>query len=174
MLDLASLDGVDPDEQERVLLHELGEYQPELLERPRIVLGTKADIVPDVGPFVAGRPERLVISAVTGDGVRKAVGAMAAAVHEARQREERQEGVVLLRPQPTGAMVERVGEHEYRVHGRDVERVVALNDVSTFEATAYISHRLERLGVNRLLARAGAQDGDVVWIGAFSFEYKGD
>ena len=38
--------------------------------------------------------------------------------------------------------------------------------------TAYIGHRLERLGVNKLLARAGAADGDVVWIGEFSFEYR--
>ena len=56
--------------------------------------------------------------------------------------------------------------------GRDVERVVALNDVTTHEATAYISHRLDRLGVHRQLARAGAADGDVVWIGDFSFEYR--
>jgi GTP-binding protein len=174
MLDLASPDGVDPDEQERILLHELGEYEPELLDRPRIVLGTKADIVPDVDAFVDQRPERVVVSAVTGSGLPKAVGAMASAVHEARESEERQEGVVLLRPQATGAKVERVAENEYRILGRDVERVVALNDVSTFEATAYISHRLERLGVNKLLAKAGAQDGDVVWIGTFSFEYRGD
>ena len=69
-------------------------------------------------------------------------------------------------------MVERLDEHEFRVTGRDVERVVALNDVSTHDAVAYISHRLERLGVDKLLARAGAADGDVIWIGDFSFEYK--
>ena len=33
-------------------------------------------------------------------------------------------------------------------------------------------YRLDRLGVNKLLARAGAADGDVVWIGDFSFEYR--
>ena len=153
--------------------HELGEYKPELLERPRIVLGTKADLVPDADAFLADRPGGSSISAVTGDGVRKAVGAMASAVHEARENEERQEGVVLLRPQPTGAKVERVAENEYRVVGRDVERVVALNDVSTFEATAYISHRLERLGVDKLLSKAGAQDGDVVWIGTSASSIAG-
>ena len=63
---------------------------------------------------------------------------------------------------------------EFRVAGRDVERAVALNDVTTADATAYVDHRLKRLGVNRLLARAGAADGDVVWIGDFSFEYRTD
>ena len=52
--------------------------------------------------------------------------------------------------------------------------MVALNDITSQDAAAYISHRLDRLGVNRLLARAGAADGDVVWIGEFSFEYHQD
>ncbi len=30
------------------------------------------------------------------------------------------------------------------------------------------------MGVLRMLARAGVQDGDVVWIGEFSFEYQPD
>jgi GTP-binding protein len=80
--------------------------------------------------------------------------------------------VVLLRPVPEGAAVAREGEHEFRVRGRDVERVVALNDITSPDAAAYIDHRLDRLGVNKLLARAGAADGDIVWIGEFSFEYR--
>jgi GTP-binding protein len=44
LVDLASVEGRDPLEQERVLLDELGCYRPELLERPRLVVGTKADV----------------------------------------------------------------------------------------------------------------------------------
>jgi GTP-binding protein len=172
LVDLAALDGVPPREQERVLLQELERHRPDLVTRPRIVAGTKADLVTDVADFGADGESRLVISAVTGDGVRRLVGAMAAAVHEARQSEVPREGVVLLRPVAAGSQVERVSEHEFRVSGRDAERAVALNDVTTHEAASYISHRLERLGVNKQLARAGAEDGDVVWIGDFSFEYR--
>ncbi|MDF2732669.1 MAG: obg [Desertimonas sp.] len=172
LVDLAALDGTTSAEQERVLLEELASYRPELLARPRLVVGTKADLVVDVDQFGGDGDTRLVISAVTGDGVRRLVGAMAAAVHEARAQTAKREGVVLLRPAARGSLVERVGDHEFRVSGRDVERTVALNDVSTQEATAYISHRLDRLGVHKQLARAGATDGDVVWIGDFSFEYR--
>jgi len=170
MLDLAPVDGVGPDEQERILLNELGQYRPELLERPRLVVGTKADLVatdavPD-GRFDA------VISAVTRDGVRPLVGQLASLVHESRSAEPLEEGMVVLRPEPTGAVVEKTDDGEFVVVGRDVERVVALNDVTTPEALAYIDQRLERLGVLRLLARAGVTDGDVVHIGEFSFEYR--
>ena len=53
----------------------------------------------------------------------------------------------------------------------EVERVVALNDVTTHEALAFIDARLKKLGVSRALQRAGAVEGDVIHIGAFSFDY---
>ena len=44
LLDLAPVDGRDPAEQEAILLDELERYRPELLDRPRVVVGTKADV----------------------------------------------------------------------------------------------------------------------------------
>ncbi len=173
MLDLASVEGVTPAEQERTLLAELGAYRPELLERPRIVVGTKADAVQAEELELLGWTGS-VVSAVTGAGVRELVGRMATLVHEARGDFPEREGVVVIRPETTGAAVERLDENEFRLVGREVERVVALNDVTTPEALAYIDERLERLGVNRMLTRAGVSDGDVVWIGEFSFEYRSD
>ena len=57
---------------------------------------------------------------------------------------------------------------------RDVERVVALNDVTTPTALGYIDHRLKQMGVHKMLNRAGVSEGDIVWIGEFSFEYQPD
>ena len=171
LVDLAPLDGVGPDEQLRILETELGAYRPELLERPRLVVGTKADLV---DPDDLSDWEYPVISAVTQQGVRQLVGSLAQLVESARAAEPRPTGTVIMRPEPRGASVERIGEGEFRVVGRDVERVVALDDVTTPDALSYIDQRLGRLGVPRLLERAGATDGDIVWIGEFSFEYRSD
>ncbi|MEL0075797.1 MAG: GTPase ObgE, partial [Ilumatobacter sp.] len=135
MLDLASVEGVTPAEQERTLLAELGAYRPELLERPRIVVGTKADAVQAEELELLGWTGS-VVSAVTGAGVRELVGRMATLVHEARADFPEREGVVVIRPETTGAAVERLDENEFRLVGREVERVVALNDVTTPEALA--------------------------------------
>jgi len=165
MVDLAAIDGVDPHEQERVLLQELAAYQPELLERPRLVVGTKSD-------SAVYDWEGEQISAITNQGIRELVGRLATMVQRARQAEPEAEGVVIIRPHADGARVERLGDHEFRLIGRQVERIVALNDVSTPEALSYIDHQLQRIGVPRLLTRAGATAGDTVWIAKFSFEYR--
>jgi GTPase len=168
MVDLAATDGVSPAEQERILLKELGDYDPEMLERPRVVVGTKNDIGADTewdGPR---------ISAFTTEGVRTLVSTMAQLVSQARQAQPEQEGIVIIRPDVDGSVVERLEPGEYRVRGRDVERAVALNDVTTPEALNWIDDRLKKLGVDRLLSRAGASEGDIVWIGEFSFEYEPD
>jgi len=165
MLDLNDIEGPDPYEQERILLNELGQYQPDMLDRPRVVVGTKSD-------SAIFDWDGMAISSVTNQGVRELVQKMSELVHQARQAQPESEGIVIIRPEPEGARVERVDEREFRLVGKQVERVVALNDVTTPEALSYIDFQLKRLGVPKMLAKAGARDGDVVWIAGFSFEYQ--
>src|SRR3954470_15454294 len=44
LLDLAPVDERSPEEQEKILLDELGRYRPDLLERPRLTVGSKSDV----------------------------------------------------------------------------------------------------------------------------------
>lgn len=171
LIDLAAVDGLPPEEQEEILLRELGAYEPELLTRPRLIVGNKIDIAE---PSVVAGWEGLTMSGVTQQGVRNVVGKLAQLVFEARNQEPVREAKVILRPEPKGTHIERLDEGEFRIHGRNAERSVAINDVSTPEALNYIDERLKKMGALRLLARAGAQEGDIVWIGTFSFEYSPD
>ena len=57
LVELDPVTGVSPVEQHRVLLDELERYQPDLVERPRLVVGSKADMSPRRGgDGVAGGP----------------------------------------------------------------------------------------------------------------------
>ncbi len=160
---------VSPAEQERILLDELRRLPARAARaaparrrhqgrRHRHHRSGRARFTPD-------GEHRFVISAVTGDGLRPLVGAMARLVHEARAATPRQEGVVLLRPEPTGAAVERIGENEFRVTGRDVERVVALNDVTTPDA-ARLHQPPPRAPRRRQAARAGRRDATATSCGS--------
>ncbi len=173
LVDLSTTAIQPPDRQEAVLLRELERYQPGLVERPRVVVGSRSDLAGDTDEPAAGAG-RHDVSAVTGRGLRPLVRRLADLVVAARQDEPQESGFVIHRPLPEGITVERDDAGGYRVLGRAAERAVALSDVTNADALAYAQHRLAKLGVNRALARAGAQDGDTVHIGAFSFDYQSD
>jgi len=165
LIDLAPVDGRSADEQERVLLDELRRYRPDLLGRPRVVVGNKADVAPV--PF-----DGIRVSAVTHAGLEEFLGAVATIVEEARAAEDEPDAYVVLRPAEQGFSVVREGTHEWRVRGRPAERAVALADLTNPEAMTYVQQRLARMGVERALARAGAADGDVVRIGEIELTYE--
>jgi GTP-binding protein len=165
LLDLAAADGTPPAEQERILLDELGRYRPALLERPRLTVGSKADIASAPAPDLA-------VSAVTRAGLDRFLGAVAELVERARADEEQPEGFVVLQPSEEGFDVERDDDGAWRVRGRAAERVVAMGDLTNPEAMAYVQDRLRRIGVDRALVRAGARSGDVVRLGGVEFEFE--
>jgi GTP-binding protein len=164
LLDLASVEERTPAEQERVLVTELERYRPELLDRPRLVVGSKADVA--TLDF-----DGLSISAVTHAGLDVFLGRLATMVDDARQAEPASEGFVVHRPSEEGFSVARDVDGAWRVHGRDAERVVAMADLTNDEAIAYVQDRFRRMGVERALARAGAREGDTVRIGEIELEY---
>ena len=200
LLELEPVTGITPEEQGRVLLDELGRYRPELLDRPRFVVGSKADVADvagvvgskaDVAGMVGSEADALgtvgsvaepgtlvpdqLISAVTGQGIPELLGALSRLVTEARAAVPVSDGTIVIhRPLPGGIIVDKIEDGVFTVVGKGAERAVSLNDVTTDEAAAYIQDRLRRLGVDRLLARAGAKDGDLVHIGGLSFIWYRD
>jgi GTP-binding protein len=164
LLDLAHVEGRTPEDQEKVLLDELGRYRPDLLERPRVVVGTKTDVA--TFPY-----DGLRISAVTREGLDEFLGRLATTINEARAAEPVAEPFVVHRPQESGFAVVRDEDGAWRVRGQAPERVVAMADLTNAEAIAYVQDRLRRMGVERALARAGAREGDTVRVGPVELEY---
>lgn len=164
LLDLAPMDGRTPEDQERILLDELGRYRPELLTRPRITIGTKAD----VAVFETEYP---AISAVTHRGLDEFVGQLGTLIDGAREEEPVSDSYVVYRPDEEGFSVTRDSDGAYRLAGRSAERVVAMADLTNTEALEYIHQRFRKMGVEKALARAGAKEGDLVRIGDVELEY---
>ncbi len=170
LLDLAASAPSSADEQLIVLLRELGQYDASLLERPRIVVGSRADLAEGDG----GPP--LQISSVTGNGLDDLVREMARLVDEVRRADlvESSDEVVIHRPVGEGVTIERTGDHDWAVHGRAALRATRFSDLTDEEALAEVVARLKSLGVDRLLSRAGVREGDVVSVGGLAFEWWRD
>jgi GTPase len=175
LIDLDPLAVHGPAEQLRILLGELGGYQPALLERPRLVVGSKEDLSGD-DPAVDLQTDLeldLVISAATGSGVRPLVEKLAVLVQGARAAAAlpAAASVVTHRPVPEGVAVERLAPGVWKVLGRVAERAVAFSDLNDPGAQSEAVRRLRRLGVDRALSRAGVRDGDEVTVGTMTFTW---
>jgi GTP-binding protein len=169
LLDLASIAEYAPEEQERILLEELERYQPDLLERPRIVVGSRADLADERCTFEGHR-----IAAVTRAGIPQLLGSMAEAVREVRAAVPEPDAYVVHRPVAEGYRVVRNDDGSFEVLGRQATRAVALSDLTQIEALDEAHRRLRSLGVDKALARAGARQGDEVHIGRLTFTFEDD
>ncbi len=178
LVDLSAGDDMSPKRQEEILLNELGAYRPELLARPRIVVGTKLDAIGALGAtreelltLLPDAPE-LCISAVAGVGLRELLTRLAPLVAEARSAQPEAPTYVVHRPEEEGVRIERGDDASWTVIGRMAERAVAVSDINNRQALTHVHNELKRIGVDRALARAGARTGDTVRIGTFAFEYE--
>ena len=176
LLDLSAVDsaGPNPAEQLEILLHELGEYSPELLERPRLVIGTKLDTLDgeeEIAHLLPGCPD-ILVSAATGQNLRQMLIALAPLIAEARAAQPMSDTFVVHRPESEGVEVSRNDDGSWTVHGRAADRAVAVSDLNNPLALAHVRKQLDRLGVVKTLLRAGAKTGDLVRIGSFSFDIE--
>jgi GTPase len=170
-LDAHEAGGHMPDEQLRILLDELGQYRPEMLERPRLVIGTKLDTFPagkDDAEVLPGCPE-LCISAAAGLGIRELLLALAPLIAGARSEAPEPATYVLHRPEEEGVRVDRNDDGSWQVTGRNADRAVAVSDITDSLALEHVHNQLAKIGVDKALHRAGARSGDVVYVGTFSF-----
>jgi GTP-binding protein len=185
VLDCATLEpGRDPVSDLDVILAELAAYPvPEgdvpLIDRPQLVALNKLD-VPEaqdladlVRPDLEERGFRVFeISAVAHRGLKELTYALAAIVEEHRATNAAPvEPRIVIRPR--GAEQEFTVRVEggsqgpvYRVLGAKPERWVQQTDFQNDEAVGFLADRLQKLGIEDELFRAGAVPGATVVIGA--------
>ena len=117
------------------------------------------------------------ISAATGEGLTELGYALGRAVEQHRASLPPMEAVrVTITPKSvddTGFTVERDPEdpEAFVVRGVRVERWVRQTDFTNDEAVGFLADRLNRLGVEQELAKAGAREGDAVTIGEVTFDW---
>jgi GTPase len=171
MVDLAATDR-DPFLDHDVLSAELAAFDPELAQRPSIVVASKFDAGGDRIDELAERlPGALPISAVTGHNIPELVERLRDLVNSARAAKPTPVGYVrhIVRDDPI--RVERENG-AWRVRGRRAERAVETTDLDNEEAVTRLQRLLVTMGVERLLSEAGARAGDEVRIGDAAFDFE--
>ncbi|MDV5145643.1 GTPase ObgE [Streptomyces sp. SBC-4] len=177
VLDTATLESDrDPVSDLDIIEEELRQYGG-LEDRPRIVVLNKIDI-PDgqdladmIRPDLEARGYRVYeASAVARTGLKELSFALAGIVAEARAAKPKEEATrIVITPKAVDdagfTVTYDEAEDVYRVRGEKPERWVRQTDFNNDEAVGYLADRLNRLGVEDKLMKAGARAGDGVAIG---------
>ncbi|MEU9866175.1 GTPase ObgE [Streptomyces sp. NPDC047971] len=178
VLDTATLESDrDPVTDLDIIEEELKQYGG-LEDRPRVVVLNKIDI-PDgqdladmIRPDLEERGYQVFeVSAVARTGLKELSFALADIVAKARAAKPKEESTrIVLRPKAVDdagfTVTYDEAEDVYRVRGEKPERWVRQTDFNNDEAVGYLADRLNRLGVEDALMKAGARAGDGVAIGA--------
>ncbi len=160
---------------------ELSLFDSTLAQKPQVIVVNKIDL-PEVqsrlaeikGAFRQAGVTVFFISAVTGEGVDEL---MAQAVKMLSQIEKKVEmgerkSEKVFRPQPriARASVRKEGD-TFVVVAPELERIVAGANVTGAEVRRHLQGQLDRLGVTRVLTKAGVKPGDKVRCGQFEWEW---
>ncbi|MEJ2667892.1 MAG: GTPase ObgE [Deinococcales bacterium] len=158
------------------LRSELESYDRELTARPGLVALNKIDLA---SPSETADAERALaaagmpvvsVSALEGQNLEALAQALFQLVPErpAPVRAPRPERRVQVRPLEVGRAADGGA---WVVRGSEIESLVRRFDPTNTDAVAYLQRFFRSYGIDRLLARAGARDGDDVRIGEAVFEY---
>jgi GTP-binding protein len=164
LVDGSGQEGRDPLDDVRVLDRELRLHNPELAERPRLLVVNKADL-----PDTAENARRLraaygadwpvfVVSAATHQGLEPLLQRVAALLDQLPAPEPAQPAPAEVMPD-FAASVEAPGT--VRFQGALVARLIAQTDLDNPEARERLRRRLLRERVPELAARAGVPAGQV-------------
>ena len=201
IVDVATMEpGRDPISDIEALEHELDTYADaldmdsglgDLRERPRLVVLNKMDIpeAKELAEFLRADIEEkfgwpvYMISTATREGLDELKWAMWDIVKRTRKKRRT---MPIDEPQVIRAKaLSRRGEdggvevvrdpmypEGWLVTGEKVERWVRQTDFENDEAVGYLSDRLNKVGVEDMLRKAGAHEGDTVTIGEISFDWE--
>jgi GTP-binding protein len=185
VIDMAAMEGRDPYEDYLTINKELNEYNLRLTERPQIIVANKMDMPEaeeNLQKFRAQLEEDFPIfpiSAVTRKGLRELLFAVADKLETTAEfpleHEEEDTGVhrVLYKHEadPEAFTITREPDGSFVVSGEKVEKLFKMTDFSREESVRRFSRQLRGLGVDDALRQKGAQDGDIVKLLEFEFEF---
>ncbi|HZH60516.1 MAG TPA: GTPase ObgE [Metabacillus sp.] len=183
VIDMSGLEGRDPYEDYLTINAELKEYNLRLTERPQIIVANKMDM-PDSEENLAEFKKKLEddvqifpISAITREGVRELLYAVADAIEQTPEfplyEEEVTENRVVyeFKKEEPNFAITRDSEGAYVLTGEKIEKLFKMTDFSREESVRRFARQLRGLGVDEALRARGAEDGDIVKLLDYEFEF---
>ena len=184
MVDAASVEGRDPLDDIKKINAELEAYNPELLKKPQVIAANKIDV------FYGDDEETTLtllreefepqgikvfpISAVAGKGVKELLYYVKQQLNNLAAEPitfEREYFPEQLDYSQEPYTVDKVDEHEFRVEGPRIERMLGYTNLDSEKGFEFFQNFLKTNGILDQLEELGIEEGDTVHMYGLSFDY---
>ncbi len=189
ILDVSQIEGRDALEDFKLINKELLEYNEILSSRPQIVVLNKSDITFDEDRerienlkkdiISLGYENIFEISAATGKGIHELLKKLKEVVDNTDKTilEFEEEDMYVFEPKrftyEISKEIDDLGEEYYLVTGSFVDRLLSSVNIYNFSSLRYFHKVLKNKGIIDELKEFGVQDGDLVKLNDFEFEFMG-
>ncbi|BAK80901.1 GTPase ObgE [Candidatus Arthromitus sp. SFB-rat-Yit] len=188
ILDVSGIERRDPIEDFKLINSELEEYSNDLINRPQIVVLNKSDMlyegrekIQKIKKFLEslGFNDVFEISALTGEGLVDLVRKIKKLVDETPKviLNFEDDEMYIFEPKrfsyTISKEVNEFGDNYYLVTGSFVDRLLSTVNIYNFSSLRYFHKVLTNKGVIDELKSMGVQEGDMVRLNNFEFEFIG-
>ena len=179
IIDMSGIEERDPYEDYLMIRKELEKFSPKLLNKKEIIIANKMDI-PSSKENLKRFKEKIKlpiyeISAINNQGLDKVIESLKELVKNTKSEElfepEIQESHVLYKFKKEKPFTITKENNIYIIKGETVEKLFKMTNFNTEEALIRFSHKLRRMGIDDELEKMGIEEGDIVRILDYEFEY---
>ena len=180
IIDMSSFEGRDPYQDYLTIKKELENFNPELLEKPAIIIANKMDMPTsktNLEEFRKKVKEKVYpISAINNEGISEVINVLSDMLDKIDKKplfeEEKFESHILYEFKKEQPFTITKDNDTWVIKGEKVEKLLRMTRFTTEEAANRFAGKLRKLGIDDKLRELGAVDGDYVRILDFEFEYK--
>ena len=180
IIDMSAFEGRNPIEDYKIINNELENFNKKIMDKPQIVIANKMDMPESEKNLEEFKKhvdcEVYPISAETGEGIDKVLIKLADMLDKIEKQplyeEEKFESHVLYKfkkEQPFRIYKEG---NTFVVTGDEIEKILKMTWFASDEAFARFSKKLRKLGIDDKLKEMGIEEGDIIRILDYEFEYK--
>ena len=179
IIDMSGIEGRDPYEDYLVINKELGKFSPKLLQKPMIIIANKMDMESakeNLKEFQKKVDKEIYpISALTNDNLNPVLIKLADLVDKEPNTplydEENYLSHVLYKFENEKPFTIEKENDYYVIHGKQVEKMFKMTNFQSDEGIERFIRQLRKLGIDEELEKMNIEDGSIVKILDYEFEY---
>ena len=180
IVDMSASEGRDPYEDYQIIRKELESFSKKLITKKEIIIANKMDLTTakeNLEVFKTKVDKEIYeISAINNQNLDIVINALSDLVKNTKEEilydESIQEKHVLYKfKKEKPFTIIKESTNVYNIKGEEVERIFKMINFNTEEAISRFAKKLRTMGVDDELEKLGIQEGDIIKILGYEFEY---